>query len=132
MGARDHRFSCIIHRGLPEWDWRSCDLEGGASSIWEQEGADRDVRFGSLLHGHWKAPQRDAQDSTVCTAGAIGAAPKSVRGPRQFARLYYGGETGDYPSASEADLALCRALAFWSGGDRERIDRLFRKSGLMR
>jgi len=50
----------------------------------------------------------------------------------QFARLYYGGETGDYPSASEADLALCRALAFWSGGDRERMDRLFRKSGLMR
>jgi hypothetical protein len=49
-----------------------------------------------------------------------------------FAQLYYGGDAGDYPSASEADLALCRALAFWSGGDRERMDRMFRTSGLMR
>jgi putative DNA primase/helicase len=37
-----------------------------------------------------------------------------------------------YPSASEADLALCSILAFWTGKDAERIDRLFRRSGLMR
>jgi len=33
---------------------------------------------------------------------------------------------------SEADLALCSALAFWTGRDADRIDRLFRSSGLMR
>jgi DNA-binding MarR family transcriptional regulator len=37
-----------------------------------------------------------------------------------------------YPSQSEADLALCGRLAFWTAGDAERIDRLFRRSGLMR
>jgi len=33
---------------------------------------------------------------------------------------------------SAADLALCTHLAFWTGGDPERIDRLFRRSALMR
>jgi primase-polymerase (primpol)-like protein len=29
-------------------------------------------------------------------------------------------------------MALCCLLAFWTGGDRAQIDRLFRQSGLMR
>lgn len=33
---------------------------------------------------------------------------------------------------SEADLALCSHLAFWTGGDASRIDSFFRRSGLMR
>jgi primase-polymerase (primpol)-like protein len=40
--------------------------------------------------------------------------------------------TRGYESHSEADLALCSLLAFWTGGDRSRIDRLFGQSGLMR
>ena len=48
-----------------------------------------------------------------------------------FDRLY-GGDTGGYPSHSEVDLALAGALAFWTGPDPGRIDRLFRASGLMR
>ena len=35
-------------------------------------------------------------------------------------------------SHSEADLALCHILAFYCRGDIEQMDRLFRKSGLMR
>jgi primase-polymerase (primpol)-like protein len=37
-----------------------------------------------------------------------------------------------YPSQSEADMGLCFFLGFWTGGDPERMDRLFRNSGLMR
>jgi hypothetical protein len=37
-----------------------------------------------------------------------------------------------YASASEADLALCLILAFWTGKSAEWMDRLFRKSHLMR
>lgn len=44
----------------------------------------------------------------------------------------WNGSTDGYPSQSEADLALCGLLAFWTGGDRARIDDLFRQSGLMR
>jgi len=34
--------------------------------------------------------------------------------------------------ASAGDLALCNHLAFWFGGDPERIDRVFRASARMR
>jgi primase-polymerase (primpol)-like protein len=49
----------------------------------------------------------------------------------EFSRLWNGDTTG-YPSPSEADLALVSHLAFWTGGDPDRIDRLFRSSGLYR
>ena len=49
----------------------------------------------------------------------------------KFERLW-GGNTGGYESNSEADMALCCLLAFWSGGDNRQIDRLFRESGLIR
>jgi putative DNA primase/helicase len=48
-------------------------------------------------------------------------------------RGLWAGDTSDYDNDhSRADLALCRTLAFWCGGDCERVDRLFRRSGLMR
>jgi hypothetical protein len=48
-----------------------------------------------------------------------------------FTKLY-SGNWSDYPSQSEADLALCCHLAFWTGKDSERIDFLFRQSRLYR
>jgi putative DNA primase/helicase len=50
----------------------------------------------------------------------------------KFRALFYGGNTSGYPSASEADMALCMMLAFWTGKDLERMDRLYRKSALYR
>ncbi len=50
----------------------------------------------------------------------------------QFRMLWAGAWQGRYGSQSEADLALCDLLAFWTGGDPNRIDQLFRSSGLMR
>jgi hypothetical protein len=47
-------------------------------------------------------------------------------------RRLWDGDASGYPSSSEADLALCRHLAFWTGGDASRIDALFRQSGLYR
>jgi hypothetical protein len=44
----------------------------------------------------------------------------------------WAGDTSDYASRSEADLALCSHLVFWTGGDPGRIDELFRQSGLYR
>jgi hypothetical protein len=48
-----------------------------------------------------------------------------------FSRLW-NGDADQYGSHSEADLALCGMLAFWTGGDAARIDALFRRSGLYR
>ena len=44
----------------------------------------------------------------------------------------YNGHIDDYPSPSEADLALCCILAFWCQKDTSQIDRLFRSSKLFR
>jgi primase-polymerase (primpol)-like protein len=70
----------------------------------------------------------DEQLLTRATRGKNGA---------RFQRLWAGdafdhlGSDGK-PDESAADLALCRYLAFWTGRNRERMDRLFRQSGLMR
>lgn len=56
---------------------------------------------------------------------------KSAANGAKFSDLWAGNATA-YPSASEADLALCEMLAFWTGGDPGQIDRLFKSSGLMR
>jgi len=51
----------------------------------------------------------------------------------KFKNLWTGNwQAEGYPSQSEADLAFCELLAFWTRGDRARIDRLFRQSGLYR
>ena len=49
----------------------------------------------------------------------------------KFKRLWVG-DHSEYPSQSEADLALCRMLAYWTDGDHQEIDRLFQQSGLFR
>lgn len=51
---------------------------------------------------------------------------------RDFMRLY-NGDMSDYGNDhSAADMALCKILAFWTGCDAERMDRIFRQSALIR
>jgi putative DNA primase/helicase len=47
-------------------------------------------------------------------------------------RALWQGDTSGYASQSEAELALCNLLAFWTGKDAYRMDRLFRRSALYR
>lgn len=49
-----------------------------------------------------------------------------------FNMLYQGNWQGAYPSQSEADMAFCNMLAFWTQRDAAQMDRIFRASGLMR
>ena len=48
-------------------------------------------------------------------------------------RALYSGDSSAYGGdQSRADLALCNHLAYWTNGDKWRMDNLFRQSGLMR
>ena len=47
-------------------------------------------------------------------------------------RALWNGDTSGYSSGSEADAALLCMLLYWTDGDRDRADNLFRQSGLMR
>lgn len=80
--------------------------------------------------------QEQAQESPRSTAPLdltdleIIAKTKSSQNGDKFDRLMVGDITG-YPSASEADMALCSVLTFWTQ-DPGQIDRIFRASGLYR
>jgi putative DNA primase/helicase len=56
---------------------------------------------------------------------------ENARNGDKFRRLF-GGDTSGYPSQSEADLALCGIVAYWSAGQASLIDAAFRRSKLFR
>lgn len=47
-------------------------------------------------------------------------------------KALYSGDFSAYASQSEADMAFCNMLAFWCGCDTDKMDAIFRQSGLMR
>ena len=55
----------------------------------------------------------------------------AARNGDTFRRLWEG-DWSSYPSRSEADFALLARLAFWTGKDAGRMERLFKASGLYR
>lgn len=71
-------------------------------------------------------------DSAGFADSELLAKARAAKNGEKFRALYDHGDISTYPSASEADLALCGILAFWTGGDPDRIDRLFRRSALFR
>ena len=54
------------------------------------------------------------------------------KGGLRWRKLYELGDWSDYGSQSEADLALCNLLAFWTGCDVVQMERMFRASALYR
>ncbi len=77
-----------------------------------------------------KSDDKQATRDTL-TDDELIALASGARNGAKFTALWMGSTTG-YPSQSEADAALCSLLAFYTGPDAARIDRLFRQSRLMR
>jgi hypothetical protein len=97
----------------------------------ELRGVVRRVLGEESANGHTKpvaAPE--PVDNGLSGSEVIEKALAASNGAR-FSRLW-NGDTEGYSSHSEADLALCGMLAFWTGGDAVRIDTLFRQSRLYR
>ena len=76
------------------------------------------------------APVVDAPGSFLSDESVYTKASKSKQADK-FNALW-NGEIPEGKSPSEADMALAEILAFWCGGDTVQMDRLFRRSGLMR
>jgi hypothetical protein len=70
-----------------------------------------------------RAPVHVDDDQIIERAG------RAANGEK-FLQLFQG-DFSEYPSKSEADLALCSIIAFWTQDD-DQIDRIFRRSGLAR
>ncbi|ELZ87721.1 hypothetical protein C453_05189 [Haloferax elongans ATCC BAA-1513] len=69
------------------------------------------------------APGNDLSDEAVVERAT------NTANSLEFRRLW-AGDADAYDSREDADSALCSILAFWTGGDPEQMDRLFRESGL--
>ncbi|WP_424006974.1 hypothetical protein [Haloferax denitrificans] len=72
----------------------------------------------------------DTPGNNLTDEDVVERASNAANGPK-FSRLWKG-DTSAYDSHSEADMALCSILSFWTGGDAAQIDRLLRDSGLYR
>jgi len=87
--------------------------------------------FGKSSEAPKQAPPKGPGPDMGLSEFALVDKAREARNGHKFARLW-GGDTTGYETPSEADLALSSMLAFWTGPDPARIDRLFRHSGLMR
>lgn len=78
-----------------------------------------------------KMPQNPIQEHSYLSDTAVLQKASKAKNGEKFKNLWSGDIT-NCSSHSEADLALCSILAFYCGGDKKQIDRLFRQSALFR
>ena len=98
---------------------------------------ERSVELGEILETYMLRPipkkKNEVQDipgSYLSDDSVVRLASDSRQGEK-FKALW-NGEIPEGKSHSDADMSLASILAFWCGGDTEQMDRLFRRSGLMR
>jgi hypothetical protein len=116
--------------------WTGLHLDGTPYSI-----ESRQLELTTLHSQLFASRNNGSQNNTNARTTVCGSSPddhallqlarKAANGGK-FKRLFDDGIFADYSSQSEADLALCQCLAFWTGNDPARIDLLFRQSALMR
>jgi putative DNA primase/helicase len=144
----------IILRGKLPADAGHCYKQAGGGRVELYDAGRFFTLTGRLLDGY-PATIQPAQEALDRLCGFLGRRPERPRPDRpspkvllpsddelvsmaaaaangaKFTRLWSGDWSG-YSTHSHADLALVQLLAFWTGGDADRIDALFRQSGLMR
>lgn len=107
-------------------------LDGATDTIAEDDGTLKWIH-----ETYIRSPKKQKKRAKKSTAAQLTdddllELAKNAENGESFTKLWDGDWQGDYSSQSEADMALCCKLAFWSGKDKEQMDRLFRKSGLFR
>ena len=90
------------------------------------------------LHAQIFGPAKSSAASATVTGPVNSLADEEIiirarnaKNGDKFRHLWRG-DISHYQSQSEADLALCMMLSFWTGRDADRIDSLFRLSKLLR
>ena len=102
----------------------------------DYEFGDRTQELKTLLDKFMRRPEASAENAINATNSDLSMEQllqlaKNSKNGAAFTALWNGSPEG-YSSPSEADLALCSHLAFWTGRDASKMDAMFRLSGLMR
>jgi len=77
-------------------------------------------------------PGVDLSDSELLKRATTSKSGETIQALLDGENSLWSERNSRYPSQSEADMGLCFFLGFWTGGDPERMNRLFRDSGLYR
>lgn len=99
---------------------------------------ERQAALDALCARLWPKKQKPHLNRTLAAAGfggddeALIKRARAAKNGDRFAKLWAGDTSMHGDDASGADQALCNSLAFWTAKDPERMDRLFRRSGLFR
>jgi putative DNA primase/helicase len=82
---------------------------------------------------HAASPPVDTKPTGALDLSDAALIEKATRAKNgsEFVKLWAGDTSLHGNDDSAADLALCNLLAFWTAGDADRVDRLFRQSGLL-
>jgi hypothetical protein len=107
-----------------------CHLQGTPGTIEPRQAA-----IDAIYRRFFQRPQAQSSlarngDGAALSDEELLARARRARNGEKFDRLWDGDIAG-YAMHSEADLALCRLLAFWTR-DATQIDRMFKESRLMR
>ncbi len=119
----DTRFFCVT--GIPTGATDATDVQAAADVL--------ATRFANPPRN--TAPRATPADPPTTAAvhdDVLIAKATAAQNGGKFSALWAGDTSGHGGDASRADLALCGMLVFWTGRDLARVDRLFRRSGLMR
>jgi len=89
------------------------------------------------IHAKYLAKPEPLKVDRVITSEALSESEvlrkaMDSKGGSKFSDLYNGNWQSYFSSQSEADLAFCNSLAFWTGADGQAMDSLFKQSGLYR
>jgi hypothetical protein len=133
-GRCQHEFKDRPHHGIalyrPFTRYLTMTGESLNGSIVQERTAELARIHARLFLPQRKPQPRPTQPSSASDRELLDRALSAKNGAK-FASLWNGYCEG-YSSQSEADLALCMELAFWTSRDAGRMDELFHQSGLMR
>ena len=89
----------------------------------------------------WSGPDDDAEliarakrsrSANATFGGGVSFNELWTGDPEALQRAYPPNSSGHAWNASAADIALCNMLAYWTGGNMERMEKLMRESALYR
>ena len=126
----DGRFFTMTGERLPATPEQVCDREEEIRVVHQRYVADSTSKESKADSASTPTDRELSFTSSVGDDEVIEKAKAATNGEK-FSALWEGSIEG-YESHSEADMALCCLLAFWTEGDASRVDTLFRDSGLMR
>ena len=130
--GRNHRGPVEVYGTKRYLTWTGQHLPGTPETI-----ESRQEPLEAILERVFKEPGDDDYQEPPAAPGALQddeviKRAHAARNGDKFSRLWAGDVSGHDDDDSRADAALCAMLAFWTGPDPERIDALFRRSGLCR